>query len=149
MTTINLWDVAVNKMHYVWCFYWDESMLPVMSKICDVAILIKPNEEKWNTYLYTWTCWIPLTSFWTDNNLNNQIPTKVVWKWKEYNRMPTEEEVDQAASTMIKDLCLKYKHDQEALHVECDDVIKIVLQSLWLNKTLEAYNEASKKFRYS
>jgi hypothetical protein len=44
--------------------------------------------------------------------------------------MPTEEEVDQAASTMIKDLCLKYKHDQEALHVECDDVIKIVLQSL-------------------
>jgi hypothetical protein len=24
-----------------------------------------------------------------------------------------------------------------------------VLQSLWLNKTLEAYNEASKKFRYS
>jgi len=139
------WESIANRMSYIWTFYGEKDRLPKDAKICDIAMLYEPWKQNGETYLYTWTSWVPITSFWTDLN----IPTQVVWNWDTYKRYPTPEEVDRYAATMIKDICLKHKNDNEALHCDCDDVLRVVLESLWLSETLKAYEEASHNFRYA
>ena len=44
--------------------------------------------------------------------------------------MPAPEEVDIIASHMIRNAMLEHKDDEETLHIKCDAIIKVVLESL-------------------
>lgn len=138
-----LWASIEKTMHYIWSYY---DSLPDNAKNMDIAILYHWWSASWSTYIFDWWHWIPLLPLWSQNP---GIPDSLTWRWEKYTRRPSIEEVDSCASNMIENFCLENKWDNEVLHCNCDDVLRIVLESLWLTKTLKAYEEASKDFWYA
>ena len=134
-------------MYFKWTIYWKDN-LPKDAKLWDIYCVFDEWSSTGTNYFWDWDRWYPILEplstvplFW--------VPEEMVYAWKEYKRMPSPEEVDMFASHMIRDVMLEHKEDNEALHIKCDAIIKVVLENLWMKETLKEYEEASHKFWYS